>query len=39
MVKVIIDNVEHVFYGNELITPEQQAIEFLKAIDEGKREF
>ena len=39
MVILIIDGQEYSFKGNELITAEQSAAEFLKAIDEDKREF
>lgn len=39
MITLIIGNVEHEFYGDELISPEQQAILFLLKRDEDKREF
>jgi len=39
MIKVIIGNIEHVFHGDELTSPEQQAILFLIERDEKKREF
>ena len=39
MIKVIIGNVEYVFHGDELTSPEQQAVLFLIEQDEKKREF
>ena len=39
MVIVIIDGNEYSFTGDELTSPEQQAIEFLKVIDESGKEF
>ena len=38
-VTVTIKGVPHYFNGNELISAEQEAIEFLKSQDESKREF
>jgi len=39
VIKIIIGNIEHVFYGDELTSPEQQAVLFLIEQDEKKREF
>jgi len=39
MVIIIVGGNEHSFVGDELTSPEQQAIEFLKAIDKSGKEF
>ena len=38
-VSVIIDHIEHVFYGDELTSPEQQAILFLIDVSVANQEF
>jgi len=38
MITIKIGDAEHVFHGDELTSPEQQAILFLKKLDEEKRE-
>ena len=36
---ITIKGVKHYFNGDELISPEQEAILFLKWLDKDKREF
>ena len=38
-VSVIIDHIEYVIYGDELTSPEQQAILFLIEVSESNQEF
>ena len=38
-ISVIIGNIEHVFHGDELTSPEQQAILFLIEVSESNQEF
>lgn len=38
-VRVIIGNIEHVFHGDELTSPEQQAILFLTEVSKSNQEF
>tara|TARA_R110002020_G_scaffold475890_1_gene713792 strand:+ start:44992 stop:45123 length:132 start_codon:yes stop_codon:yes gene_type:complete len=38
-VTITIKGVEHYFNGNELISPEREAIEFLQKLAEDKEEF
>lgn len=39
MIAINVDGVVHVFHGDELTSAEQQAILFLKSIEEEKAEF
>jgi len=38
-ITITVKGVEHYFNGNELISPEREAIEFLNKLAEDKEEF